>query len=96
MAGVGAGCPVLLYASKANTTKVGVGYEEVWAEGAFSLVTFLLAHPSFYGIFYNPGHHYLLIFSLSHHSPIHIHIYRDDHRQEVRNRMLGPEGQAGP
>ena len=84
MAGVGAGCPVLLYASKANTTKVGVGYEEVWAEGAFSLVTFLLAHPSFYGIFYNPGHHYLLIFSPSHlpghgiawtHSPVGFSVY---------------------
>lgn len=77
MAGVGAGCPVLLYASKANTTKVGVGYEKVWPEGAFSLVTLLLAHPCFYGIFYNPGHHiFVNILSLTPLTYTYIHIQR--------------------
>lgn len=65
----------------------GWGYEEAWAEGTFSPGSFLLAHPFLCGIFYNPGHHSLLIFSLSHpliYTGTHTHTHTDDHRQEAQ------------
>lgn len=99
--------PAVLCASNQIPPKSGKGYDNMWAEGAFSLAFFLPACPlSLMIIFYNPSHHYLLIsplpepLSLSL-SPSHSHTHtlthtctqRSAHTQEMRTRRPGLEGQ---